>query len=368
MTFPTQLAFNGPAAGSTVLAPFTTVGWGLNQGAATGTGVSAVHLYLGPTGGVQSFFGVATYGTARPDVGAIFGPQFTNSGFTFTGGSGLVPGSYTLRAYAQNAMTGIFDGAQSVTFNVTRPTSKPFIDLDTPREGYVTTSAFEVGGWALDQGSPTGTGVDTVVFYVFPRGGADPGVYIGQGSYGLSRPDVGAIFGSRFTTSGFHYTISGLGPGAFMLGVYARSTVTGTFSVVKTVHFTVNATALMALNPPVAEAVITTNIFNVDGWSIDRAIESTAMAGSGVDTLHVYAYPNPGSGAPPIFLGVATVGLGRPDVAALYGSRYDTSGYHLSVDRSARGLTTGPHIIVVFSHSTVTGAFNNAAVVRVTLQ
>jgi hypothetical protein len=367
-TFPTLLAFNGPAAGSSVSAPFTTQGWALNQGATTGTGVSAVHLYLGPTGGPQSFFGLATYGVSRPDVGAIFGPQFNDSGFAFTGGAGLAAGSYTLTAYAQNAMTGIFDAAQSVTFNVTAPTTIPFIDLDTPREGYVTTSAFEVGGWALDAGSPTGTGVDAVQFYVFPNDGAAPGVFIGTGSYGLSRPDVGGIFGSRFTNSGFHYTISGLGPGAFVLGVYARSTVTGTFSVVKLIHFTVNATALMALNPPEAEAVITTNIFNVDGWSIDRAIEITAIAGSGVDTLHVYAYPNPGSGAPPIFLGVASVGLGRPDVAALYGSRYDTSGYHLGIDRSALGLAPGPYNIVVHSHSTVSGTFNNAAIVRVTLQ
>jgi len=232
----------------------------------------------------------------------------------------------------------------------------------------VTTSAFEVGGWALDQGSPTGTGVDAVVFYVFPNDGASPGVYIGQGTYGLSRPDVGAIFGPHFVNSGFHYSISGLGPGAFMLGVYARSTITGTFSIVKTIHFTVNATALMALNPPEAEAVITSNIFNVDGWSIDRSIESTAIPGSGVDTLHVYAYPNPGSGAPPVFLGVASVGLGRPDVAALYGSRYDTSGYHLGVDRIALGLAPGPYNIVVHSHSTVTGTFNNLAIVRVTLQ
>jgi hypothetical protein len=82
----------------------------------------------------------------------------------------------------------------------------------------------------------------------------------------------------------------------------------------------------------------------------------------------VYAYPNPGSGAPPIFLGVATVGLSRPDVAALYGSRYGTSGFHLAVDRSALGLTPGVYSIVVHSHSTVTNSFNNLTVVRVTLQ
>jgi hypothetical protein len=274
-------------------------------------------------------------------------------------------GTYYFVVYAVSPQ-GTSDPSAEVSTSILPST--PFIDLDTPREGYVTTSAFEVGGWALDAGAGAGTGVDAVVFYVFPNNGAAPGVYIGQGSYGWSRPDVGAIFGSRFTNSGFHFTITGLGPGAFMLGVYARSTVTGGFSIVKTAHFTVNANALMGVSPPAAEAVIASPIFNVDGWAIDRAIESTGPSGSGVDTLHVYAYPNPGSGAPPIFLGVATIGLSRPDVAGLYGSRYGTSGFHLSVDRAGLGLGPGAYNIVVHAHSTATGTFNNAAIVRVILQ
>jgi hypothetical protein len=196
-------------------------------------------------------------------------------------------------------------------------------------------------------------------------------VFIGLGSYGLSRPDVAAFFGSgRYTNTGFHFSITGLGPGAYVLGVYGRNTVTGSYSVVKTIHFTVNANQLMGVSPPIAEYGIIWNVFDVDGWSIDRAVESTALTGTGVDTLHVYAYPNPGSGAPPIFLGVATYGLSRPDVAAVYGGggpRYVPSGFHLSVDRAALGLTSGPYLIVVFSHSTVTNTFNCLAIVRVTL-
>ena len=241
----------------------------------------------------------------------------------------MAAGSYTVVAYAHNALTQQFDVAKSARITVTPPVSKPFISVDTPAAGATVTSAFEVGGWALDAGAPSGTGVDAVHFYVFPNDGASPGVFIGIGSYGLSRPDVGAIFGSRFTNSGYHFTITGLGPGAYLLGVYARSTVTGTFSIVRTLHFTVSATPLMSIDTPAAEATITTPTFNVAGWSIDRAVESTAQSGTGVDTLHVYAYPNPGSGQAPIFLGVATVGFARPDVAAVYGSRYANAGYTL---------------------------------------
>jgi len=369
---PTDLTVDSPANGSVLTAPITVGGWALNRGApsASGTGVDAVHVYAFPSGGGAGIFvGAATYGLSRPDVGALFGSQFTNSGFSLTGGASLAAGGYMLAIYGRNAMTTTFDVVRTVNITIAAPVSQPFIDLDSPRDGFVVNSSFEVGGWALDAGAPTGTGVDAVQFYIFPNDGASPGVFIGQGSYGLSRPDVGAIFGSpRYDNTGFHYTISGLGPGAYVLGVYARSTVTGTFSIIKQVHITVNATALMAVNPPVPESIITAPIVDVDGWSIDRSIESTALSGSGVDTLHVYAYPNPGSGAPPIFLGVATVGLSRPDVAALYGSRYGTSGFHLAVDRSALGLAPGVYNIVVHSHSTVTNTFNNLTVVRVTLQ
>jgi N-acetylneuraminic acid mutarotase len=369
---PSSLELNGPTNGSVLRAPITVIGWALNTTVpeAFGTGVNAVHVWAFPAGGGAAIFlGEATYGLSRPDVAAVFGSQFTNSGFSLTGGGLLAPGPYVLAVYGRNAITGLFDVVRTVNVTIAPPVTDPFIDLDTPREGFVVNSSFEVAGWALDAGAPTGTGVDTVQFYVFPNDGASPGVFMGTGTYGLSRPDVAAVFGdARFTNTGFHFSITGLGPGAYVLGVYGRSTVTGTFSVVKTIHFTVDATALMAVNPPVAESIITAPVFDVDGWSIDRTIESTALSGTGVDTLHVWAYPNPGSSAPPIFLGVATVGLSRPDVAALYGSRYGPSGFHLAVDRNALGLSNGVYNIVVHSHSTVTNTFNNATVVRVTLQ
>jgi hypothetical protein len=119
----------------------------------------------------------------------------------------------------------------------------------------------------------------------------------------------------------------------------------------------------MSIDIPGPEATFSDGVFDIAGWSIDRA-EPT---GTGVDTLHVYAYPNPGSGQPPIFLGVATTGFARSDVAALYGARFTNSGYNLTVDRAAVGMTPGVYSIVVHSHST-NGSFNNLAVVRVTVQ
>src|SRR3972149_1411896 len=66
-------------------------------------------------------------------------------------------------------------------------------------------------------------------------------------------------------------------------------------------------------------------------WAIDQQ----AASGTGVDAVHVYAYPADGSGAPtgasPVFLGAASYGSWRPDVAGLYGEQYRDCGYSKSV-------------------------------------
>jgi hypothetical protein len=247
------------------------------------------------------------------------------------------------------------------------PPSNPLISVDAPAPGAVVTSAFEVGGWALDTAAPSGAGIDAVQFYVFPNGGADPGVFMGSGTYGAARTDVGGMFGSQFTNSGFHFTITGMGPGSYVLGVYGRSTVTNTFSAVKMVPITVNANALMSIDVPAPEATVTNRNFAIAGWAIDRQVEGIAP-GVGVDAIHMYAYHNPGSGETPVFLGVATLGIARSDVATLYGPRYTNSGYVLQVDWNALGLGAGLYNLVAVAHSTATGTFNNLAVVQVRIQ
>jgi hypothetical protein len=278
-------------------------------------------------------------------------------------------GTYYIYAVATDGLNAVgqYSSGPVKVSSLVAP-SNGFIALDTPSSGQTVTSAFEVGGWALDQAAPSGTGVDAVQFYVFPNAGAAAGVYIGTGSYGQTRTDVGSIFGTQFNNSGFHFTITGMGPGNYVLGVYAHSTVTNAFSIVKTVPFTVNANALMSIDVPAAEMTITSPTFGVSGWAIDRAIEGISPSGTGVDTLHVYAYPNPGSGQPAIFLGVASVGIARSDVAGIYGPRYNNCGYVLQVDRAATGLTPGVYSIVPVAHSTASNSFNNLAVVRVTIQ
>ena len=156
--------------------PFTVSGWAINRTAISGTGVDAVQIYAAPSGGSATFLGTATYGAARSDIGALYGSQFTNSGWTLSNAGGsLAAGTYTVTAYAHNAAAGTFDATASATITVTVPPSNGLISVDSPTPGQVLTSAFEVGGWAIDAGAASGTGVDGVQFYVQPAGAAGAG-------------------------------------------------------------------------------------------------------------------------------------------------------------------------------------------------
>ena len=98
--------------------------------------------------------------------------------------------------------------------------------------------------------------------------------------------------------------------------------------------------------------------FAIGGWAADL----DAASGSGIDTVHVWAYPL--TGGAPVFLGVASHGGARPDVAAIHGERFRSSGYDLVV----RNLAPGPYDLAVFAWSNVSGGFVPAQVVRVTVR
>jgi hypothetical protein len=226
-----------PASGATVFPSFRVDGWALDLAAASGTGVDTVHIWAFPNFAAPAvFLGVAPYGAARPDVGAYFGSQYTNSAYGLAV-SGLAPGSYTIVAYAHSTVTGTFNNSTVFTVNVQG--AAPLMSLDTPTAGSVVSRPFLVAGWAFDRAAPAGTGVDTVHVWAYPASGGAP-VFLGVARYGDARPDVGAAFGMRFTNSSFGLTASSLAPGIYDLVVYAHSTVTGTFNNTRVIRITVN--------------------------------------------------------------------------------------------------------------------------------
>jgi hypothetical protein len=171
------------------------------------------------------------------------------------------------------------------------------------------------------------------------------------------RPDVAAFFGSQFLNSGYGLIVSGLPPGAYRFVIYGWVNALATFAIARTVDVTIGASTMLAVDIPASGAVVG-RPFLLAGWAID----ASASTGTGIDTIHVWAFPL--AGGAPMFVGVPALGGPRPDVGAYFGnSRFTPSGYNMLVT-----LPPGPYDLSVYAHSVVTGTFNAWQVVRVSVQ
>ncbi len=98
--------------------------------------------------------------------------------------------------------------------------------------------------------------------------------------------------------------------------------------------------------------------FVVAGWSLDPR----AATGSGIDTLHVWAYRRDVA-TDPQFLGAAAIGGARPDVAKMFGAQFESAGYSLSTPMLSRGT----YDLVVYAWSHRTGKWEGQRTVRVSV-
>ena len=113
----------------------------------------------------------------------------------------------------------------------------------------------------------------------------------------------------------------------------------------------------VTIDAPIRNSVVT-GPFMLGGWAVNMDADS----GSGINTVHVWAYPV--GGAAPLFVGEAAIHGHRPDVAAYFGDQFADSGYGLIVDN----LPPGTYDVAVFASSPVTGGFAPAKLVRVTVR
>ncbi len=112
------------------------------------------------------------------------------------------------------------------------------IVIDTPTRQQDVGQPFAIAGWAIDLDDAVGTGIDTLHVWAYPLAGGDP-VFVGAATYGGARPDVAALHGTRFKSSGYSLTVQGLTPGNYDLAVFGWSTAAGGFAPAKTVRVTV---------------------------------------------------------------------------------------------------------------------------------
>src|SRR5438270_857873 len=79
--------------------------------------------------------------------------------------------------------------------------------------------------------NPTHKISDRLHVWAFPvvNGVVGAGQFVAAALLGGTRPDIGAAFGSQFANSGFNFLMTGLSPGQYYVGVYARSNVSFQF-------------------------------------------------------------------------------------------------------------------------------------------
>jgi hypothetical protein len=96
----------------------------------------------------------------------------------------------------------------------------------------------------------------------------------------------------------------------------------------------------------------------VAGWAADL----DSPDGTGVQMIHVWAYPR--NGGAPIFVADAAYGGTRPDVAEVFGDRFRDSGFGVRV----QGLPPGTYDLALFPWSTARQAWLPAKLVPITVR
>jgi hypothetical protein len=345
-----------PAQGSHVKQGFQIGGWVADLAATSPvngvlTDNLLVHVWAYPSnGGAPTFLGQTNASVSRPDVAAVF-PGYRSGGFNVPV-AGLKPGGYTFVTYLFSPYTNTFAAARTVAVTID---PSAFTVIDSLQPNASVTAPFVLSGWALDASATSGSGVDAVNVYAYPDSGAAP-ILAGTAVYGSPRGDLQPYFGASFINAGFGLAVDGLTPGGYTMVAYAHSTVTGAFTPA-VVHVTVTGAAepleIESMGPCCTTHGFGTE-FMATGWAIDRR----APSGIGVAALQAWAYPI--DGRSPIFLGTAFLGLARPDVAAIYGSRYLNAGWSLHAF-----LPSGTYDVVFFELSAATGQFDNVRVRRI---
>lgn len=164
----------------------------------------------------MTFWGAATYGAPRPDIGGQYGSQFTNSGFSLVLSNKLAA-EYYVETWVHSTVTGNWY-LNVITFTAQATQSNPVMAIYTPANNQGVAQPFSVSGYGIDRGATSGTGVDQVSNWYYPNPGSGQApVGLGPTTYGSSRPDVAATYGSQFLNSGHQKTISTLSAGTYWL-------------------------------------------------------------------------------------------------------------------------------------------------------
>ena len=306
-----------------------------------GAPLSNVKVYID-----GSLAGTPTLGIARPDVAAVEGAAYLDSGYTLTHSvAALSLGSHAVTVIA------IDSGGRSktlgpLTFTVaaTAGAAPPFGHLDSAVDSVTASNtvgqsdSVVVKGWIADQidGAP----LSNVKVYI-------DGNLVGTPTLGIARPDVAAVEGAAYLNSGYTLTYSAatLSLGSHVVAVIAidsgaRSTTFGPLD------FTVAATAGAAPPTPpfghLDDAVDSVTASSTVGQSHSVVVKGWAadlIDGAPLSNVKVYIDEN--------LAGTPTLDVARPDVAGANRGSYLNSGYTLTY--SVAALSLGSHDVTVIA-------------------
>jgi hypothetical protein len=315
--------------------------------------------------------GSVDYNHARPDIQALFpGLNNTNGavGFHIFDTTALANGLHTI-AWTVTDNAGAIEGLGSRFFTVangvgavTAAATAATLDVDDlPLE---TTPLVGRRGWDLDapyQSFVAGAGGLSVIR---SEEVSRVELQLGDGHYtGHLRTSAGLTplpIGSRLDPATNTLTWA---PGVGFIGrydfVFVRS-LNGRAVARREVRIILAPKGRGSIGPQVVVDVprsdgTVNSPFLIGGWAVDL----DASDGTGVTTLHAWAYPS--TGGAPIFLGATASGGVRPDVAAIHGDQFKASGFGLI----AQGLPPGDYDLALFAWSTETMGFVAPTVVRV---
>jgi len=360
-------AIDTPGYGASVSGSVWNYGWALTPG--TSCTVSGGSVQVGVDSGPLQ---AVSYGGARTDIAGAF-PGYTDS--AHAGGAfpldttGLANGTHQIGWYVVDSC-GRADGIGSRFFDVVNGSLVGQPDQAPVKASVEASSIADVSIEPIGLRRTSAAGVDGATEWIYPTSAGVRIVTVSEGErvvvqlpaasrqryagHQRIKGDVRALpVGSSLDVeSGIFYWQ----PAAAFLGSFDLEFSVPDGGLVR-VRVVVGPPMRMVIDTPVLGDTVDGSVF-ISGWALDLA----AAEGTGIDTVHVWAYP--ATGADPIFLGVAATGDARPDVAAIFGGQFTGSSFSLV----AGGLAPGTYDIAVFPHRAATGTFAGAQTVRIVVR
>ena len=337
------LHLDWPQPGVTLGGELDLSGWAADPQSASGTGISRISVWLDGAMNQGRLLGEIASFQPRPDIAALLGQRFLNSGYRLRWNSAAVSnGAHTLYVYAQSGCG--WSSALTRSFNVQNTQCQVASVLDWPQPGITLGGEFDITGWALDQLSRSGTGIDQVSLWL--DGAMNQGIHLGDLTTFQPRPDLEAVLGPSYRNCGYslRWNSAAVSNGSHTLYIYARSACGWSSPLVH--GFTVqNCLAAIALDWPQANSSVKGEI-EFSGWAVDQRSQS----GTGIDRVSFWLDGAMNQGT---YLGEITAFEARPDIAALLGANFRNSGYRLRWNSAS--VSGGTHMLYVYAHTTLCG-------------